>query len=303
MERVKQWIEAHPYLSGALVIGVILLWYIRRNSASSAQSASVAYGVDPNQAAELQASYGIAQAQIAAQAQNDAYNAALTGQALQYGAAVQIAGLQTQAQLQSILSAADVSNNQTAASLALGLANIGQPYSFSGAIGGLNFQGGAAVAPTTVVNTTTQTQQQQTQAQQQQQVLQSTATPVTATVPTTTYLQGTDTGKVNPATLPGAISQPGYTPVPAYNPGGYNASFTPSNWLTSCPSGYELINGACLPQQQYDPGSILAAPNAGNCGPLAQYDPASGQCKPLVGLPGQPYGPNYSSPGIGGNAA
>jgi len=117
-EKIKGWIERHPYLTGALVLGILLIWIVRRSAAQSSQAqAGTSYQTGPSdalQAAELSAGVQQQQAYYAAQTQIAGYNAS-----------VNATQLQTVGQLGLAQISAGVQNDQTAAQLQLGLAQLG----------------------------------------------------------------------------------------------------------------------------------------------------------------------------------
>lgn len=112
------WIKEHPYLTGGLVLASIVLYMIWRSSSTSTSSTNpniVTTGPsDTIQAMEIQAGAAVQGAQIQSNTQIAGYNASLNAVALQQGTA----------QYADLLSAG-VYNNQTAAALQLGLAQIG----------------------------------------------------------------------------------------------------------------------------------------------------------------------------------
>lgn len=115
------WIKEHPYLTGGLVLGAIVLWVILRSGSSSqstAASTTVTGSTGPDDtiaAAEIAAGTQIGLAQVAANAQTVASNA----QTNQLQIAAQVQNLQTGAGVA-------INNQNTQASLTLGLAQAGQ---------------------------------------------------------------------------------------------------------------------------------------------------------------------------------
>lgn len=99
------WIKEHPYLAGALTLGLILLlWLFFRKPAASSQGSSSASPSDSVSVAGLQTNAAIQSMAYQAQTQVAGYNAAVNIAALKDAAATSIA------------------NNQTGGAVALGLA-------------------------------------------------------------------------------------------------------------------------------------------------------------------------------------
>jgi hypothetical protein len=128
MGKIKDWIEAHPYLVGAFVLGIVVLYLIYRNSASSSAASSTTTAAPDTTAAQTEAD----QTALASQANQLGYNAQIAslnaGQTVslqQTAANTQLAQLAAQVQLQQAVSGQEVNDNSTAAALQLGLANLG----------------------------------------------------------------------------------------------------------------------------------------------------------------------------------
>lgn len=118
-----QWIEEHPYLTGGLVLAVVVLWVIIRNRSQASQNAQTVYSGGPSenlQALELQSGLQLQSSQLAAQTQIAGYNAATNAVQLQTAGAIANAQI-----------GAGVQNTQTAAQLQLGLAQLGYTPSVS----------------------------------------------------------------------------------------------------------------------------------------------------------------------------
>lgn len=157
MGGIKRWIEEHPYLTGGLVLGLLLIWFIvRSRSASAATTSTVSTGPsDALQAAELSAGVQQQQAYLAAQTQIAGYGAAVNSQQLQSAASVAASQL-----------SAGVQTTQTAAQLQYGLATLGftpstSPFGLTVPISGVTpvLPGGTTppVEPVTVTNPSTPT--------------------------------------------------------------------------------------------------------------------------------------------------
>lgn len=286
MERIIEWVKQHPYLTGAVVVGLILLLYLRSASANAAQAAAPAastYGgpSDAVQESEIAGSLALQQAGLAANTQVTGYNDQLSIAALQAAEQEQLAQFQSQDTIQQILSTQEVTDNQTGAQLALGIIQAGQTPLFTGTIGGLSFSGiatpggnnssGSGVTGSSSGPGVTSTPNTPAPAPTLiNSALPNSPAPAAAPAiiaggggqpPSYEDLQASG---FNPAAIPGTITGPGYTPPPSPNSG---VSFTPSGWLTSCPSGYELINGACVSgASDYSVAVDLAQQQeAGNC--------------------------------------
>lgn len=119
------WIKEHPYLAGSLGVGlVVIIILMRRSSGGTAQAVS-ASNYDPT----------LAQAGLQAQTYLDANRIALAGQISGYNAAVNVAELNSAADvektriagyvaLESIYASRDVALYDTSAGLAYGLASL-----------------------------------------------------------------------------------------------------------------------------------------------------------------------------------
>lgn len=124
------WIKEHPYLTGGLILAVIIFFALR--SKASAASSNGPNGVvtvgpsDSTQALALQANAGVQAATLGAQTQVAGYNAAVNITQLQTSADVIQAGYARDVQLANIYEGYGAENNRTAAALALGLAQLGQ---------------------------------------------------------------------------------------------------------------------------------------------------------------------------------
>ena len=134
------WIKEHPYLTGGLILAVIIFFALR--SKASAASSNGPNGVvtvgpsDSTQALALQANAGVQAATLGAQTQVAGYNAAVNITQLQTAAADIQAGYARDVQLANIFQGYGAENNRTAAALALGLAQLGQTPNATAATGG-----------------------------------------------------------------------------------------------------------------------------------------------------------------------
>lgn len=113
MENLWQKVKEHPWLSGAIVLGVFILVYLLVGGSSSGATASS--GGQNNYAAEVAAATQLQQAQLAAQAQGTQVNAALQAQMGQYQAATTIAQLQAQTDQANINAQTQIASQQIAA--------------------------------------------------------------------------------------------------------------------------------------------------------------------------------------------
>jgi hypothetical protein len=93
MEQFKAWIKQHPYLSGGLVLGLIVLIFVYRDyesaaaaNAANAAASTTAAGPDD---AQVAAEAALGQAQAAVQAQQDQDNAAVQANQTNANAATQ----------------------------------------------------------------------------------------------------------------------------------------------------------------------------------------------------------------------
>lgn len=106
MERIKAWVSEHPYLTGAFVIGAIVLILIVR----SRSSASTSPAVSPNPGGVSDAVYA---AQLAANTQQAGVAAASQAQQSQTAAQVALGMAQLQVQEDQTAAARDVALQQT----------------------------------------------------------------------------------------------------------------------------------------------------------------------------------------------
>lgn len=130
MEKVKEWVKAHPKLTAALVVGVVVLVYLmRRSAAASAAAATPAGGLSSSdyvnlQNAELQAATQLQAQQTAETLRQtqiqDQYQATLASQQNQLA----IAQLQQQAVLAQIYAQTGVQTTTVAAQKDVALATI-----------------------------------------------------------------------------------------------------------------------------------------------------------------------------------
>jgi hypothetical protein len=128
-----QWVKEHPYLAGALVLGLIILFFVfRRGSArsSSAGSQQTVYAgpAGPSEAlqsTQLQTAAQVHAVDTQANVQQSAINAQVAIEQLKQATAVQETQLQTQAQIQNIVTSGQVQLHATDASLAAINAQVG----------------------------------------------------------------------------------------------------------------------------------------------------------------------------------
>jgi hypothetical protein len=124
-----EWIKRHPYLSGGLALGLLVLFFVIRSrssaAANTAGTSGTAGGLSEQsyvalQEANLQASTQLQGAQIAAGAQANQTAAELAATQVQANAATTQTQLQQQTQLQNILTSGQVGLEQINAQLQLG---------------------------------------------------------------------------------------------------------------------------------------------------------------------------------------
>jgi hypothetical protein len=129
MGGIKGWVEEHPYLTGGVILSLIILYFLLSSSSSSsapAQSQGVGgSGLSSSDYASLQEAQIAAGAQQFAQQnqateQNNQLSAQLAATQLQVGAQSQANQLAANVQLQNILTSGQVSMGQTAGQVALG---------------------------------------------------------------------------------------------------------------------------------------------------------------------------------------
>lgn len=114
------WIKRHPYLTAALVVGLIVLILIFRARSASAGAGASTAAAGPSealQAAQLSASTQLQGAQIAAGVAASNANAAVAAQQVQANAQVQIAQLKQQEDLQNIVTSGQVQSQNISAGL------------------------------------------------------------------------------------------------------------------------------------------------------------------------------------------
>lgn len=120
-----EWIKEHPYLSGGLVLSVIVYFVVRRSSSNASVSSGPSDSVVQSELAAQVANNQVSQA---ATSQTQMLQAQLASEQLQADAAVQIARAQTVPQTQAVQASADIASlNAQAqiagAGLAAGVAN------------------------------------------------------------------------------------------------------------------------------------------------------------------------------------
>jgi len=163
------WVEEHPYLSGTLAVVIIVVFLLLRNRNSSGGSVTVSDTGGSVSDAQIAAGTAVQQSAIMANAQVAGYQAQANIYSVLAAADVEKARIQGNVDLNYILASADVTNHYTDAALTLGLAQTGAAVQI------------AALQPreTTIVygqqqanqtGTATQTQQQQTVQQATQQI-------------------------------------------------------------------------------------------------------------------------------------
>lgn len=123
------WIKEHPYLSGTLVLLLVVLFFLFRRGASQSTSGVTAGGQyipsDAVQTAQLAAGVQSQQTQAASILQTNEINAALAAKELEAQTAVTVAGLQSHVQLQNIITSGEVAQGNTNAELTAALAATG----------------------------------------------------------------------------------------------------------------------------------------------------------------------------------
>ncbi len=121
------WIQEHPYLSGTLAVGIIVLFLLfrRSNSGGSGGGNNVVYSGGASDVA-VQSGAALQYAQMSSQTQIAGYNAAVNIRELETAADVEKSRLARDVYLTGILSGADVSKYTVDAQLKLGLAQVGQ---------------------------------------------------------------------------------------------------------------------------------------------------------------------------------
>jgi hypothetical protein len=122
------WIKEHPYLTGTLVLVIIILFALRSKASASSNGPNGVVTVGPSdstQALGLQANAAVQNATIAGQTQVQGYQAAVNIASLNASAADIQAGYARDVQLANIFAGSGVENNRTAAALQLGLAQLG----------------------------------------------------------------------------------------------------------------------------------------------------------------------------------
>jgi hypothetical protein len=122
------WIKEHPYLSGGLLLGLVVLFFVFKGSGSSAGAPAQASASGPSeglQATALQTGAQVQVAQIGANAHANEINAQLAGLQISKGVELQEAQLKQQEDLQNIVTSGQVQLHTTDAALASVQAQIG----------------------------------------------------------------------------------------------------------------------------------------------------------------------------------
>lgn len=143
------WIKEHPYLSGTLVLLLVVLFFLFRRGASQTTSGVTAGGQyipsDAVQTAQLAAGVQSQQTQATSILQTNEINAALAAKELEAQTAVTVAGLQSHVQLQDIITSGEVAQGTTNAELTAALAATGAQVQIAGmAYSSENYKAGVA---------------------------------------------------------------------------------------------------------------------------------------------------------------
>jgi hypothetical protein len=118
---VGAWIKQHPYLTGSLVLGLLVLYLILRGARSGGGTSTVIQSggaSDALQAAQLQATVQGNAIQAGADVQNNALAAALAAKSIDASTTLGVAGAQRDVALAGINAGAETADTQTAALLA-----------------------------------------------------------------------------------------------------------------------------------------------------------------------------------------
>lgn len=227
-----EWAKQHPYLAGAGVLGLFVLFIIWRNSSANAAAAAASTSSSPagpsDSLLEAQMAYGaqLQDAQLTANTATANTQAQLSSAALQAG--VQIA---------QINATQETTDQTTAAQLELGLANVAAPL----ALNGVTAQ--VSQTPTGIIFGRAQANG-------------SDAAMANATV-ATVLAPGAVVAAPNPAAIgpqPGTLAYQGGPPLSQSGP-------------TTCPAPMVFINGVCT----YPSGGSPSGGGAPSCGPGTQY--------------------------------
>lgn len=136
-----EWIRRHPYITGTLVLLLVVYFVIRaRRSATSGTQVIQAGPSDAVQQAQVAAGAAVQQSQIQANAQTNALNAALAAKQLDSATQEQIAQFQRDVALQSIVTQGNVAQGQTNAQLQAAIAQVGGQVQIAGAESGAQVQ-------------------------------------------------------------------------------------------------------------------------------------------------------------------
>ena len=226
---ILKWIEEHPYISGGLVLGVIILFFILSSSNSSASASTAttdASGLTPAQDASLQAlqlqsATQLQGAQIQAQTQANSDSAAVAAAQVQANAQTTAAQLAAQVALQNIVSSGQVQMQTNDTTLQAVQAQIGGQVM----INQQNTQGSVDVAGIQAQTL----QQQYSDAVQSQQIISDAQTQqaqITANTLASIYQFAQGQNQVNPPSQ-GSGGNGGSYPISSAPPVAPNSSFTP----------------------------------------------------------------------------
>ena len=175
------YVEEHPYLSGGLVVGLVILFVVIRRSAESSSGGSVVSAGGPSeslQAAGISAGAQLQATQIAANVQISGYNAQVNLAEIMSAADVVKTGMAYNLELERIYQTVDVTKYTTDASLKLGLAQLGIGVPAPAYVP-------QQAAPSYSYGVANQYQQQQQVQQSQQDQIYSGLTSTTPRMPTT----------------------------------------------------------------------------------------------------------------------
>jgi hypothetical protein len=263
MNDAKQWIEAHPYATGSIVVGVLLIWLIWRNRSAAAPAPATSAGtaIDPTIAAlQLQTGAQLSANQTAANLQSQQIDAQLQVDQLAAAVQSQQAQLDYQATLAQILAQSKAASDTTQAQLQLGIAQI----LASGAVSG-------SQTTLTVFGTSQLAAVQQSQQQQAQQAIDA-AVPippayvpqVDTTPPAPAYVPPATISYVPPATAGAApVFLPVAPPVaPASIPVGDSAMYSPHTDYSNYQGWLPAPGTAGRPSY----ADLLASGQIRNCG-------------------------------------
>lgn len=126
------WIREHPFLSGGLVLAIIVFFVVYRRSSDRGSAVTSTGPSEALQAAQLSANVQQAQVSAASTAQTNQLQASLTAQSTKLQGEIDIAAMQRDVALQDILSTQQTTNLKTATAGSVAEAQVSRDVTIAG---------------------------------------------------------------------------------------------------------------------------------------------------------------------------